>query len=90
MLLLQLTMPVTLAGLSEALPRLPGTAFGLASLALWIPSALAALGWLHADHAIGPAIAALISAAAIGLGLTLVAPNRKRGHDSSPHHEALV
>jgi len=72
MILLQLTMPVTLAGLSVAMPRLPGTAFGLASLALLAPFVLNALGWLSQERPSLLALAALVAALALGFGLTFV------------------
>lgn len=73
MVLLQATMPVTLAGLYRAIPR-PGLAFGLASAAVLAGAGPGLAGTRLA--AAGPAMLAVVwcSALAVAAGLALTAP----------------
>ena len=65
------TMAITLASLSNILHEAKGTAFGLASFSLSI-GALPALLGLRLEHPLVLSAMSLISALALGVGLTLV------------------
>ena len=65
------TMAITLASLSNILHEAKGTAFGLASFSLAI-GALPALLGLRLEHPLVLSAMSLISALALGVGLTLV------------------
>lgn len=65
------TMAITLASLANILHEAKGTAFGLASFALAI-GALPALLGLRLEHPLVLSAMSLISALALGVGLTLV------------------
>ena len=65
------TMSITLASLANILPNAKGTAFGLASFSLAV-GALPALVGLRIEHPAMLSGISLISALALGVGLTLV------------------
>jgi MFS transporter, FSR family, fosmidomycin resistance protein len=69
--LLNLTMPVTLAAVSEALPGYPGFAFGLTSLAL-LAGALPPLLGITAGGPVFVCVVILFSAVALHRGLRLL------------------
>ncbi len=69
LLLLNLTMPVTLAAVAKAVPNRPGFAFGLASLA-FVLGAIPALSGLPAAGPVVAGVASLLSAAALYRALT--------------------
>lgn len=65
------TMSITLASLANILPNAKGTAFGLASFSLAV-GALPALVGFRIDHPVMLSGISLVSALALGVGLTLV------------------
>lgn len=65
------TMSITLASLANILPNAKGTAFGLASFSLAV-GALPALAGFRIDHPLMLSAMSLVSAFALGVGLTLV------------------
>ncbi len=65
------TMPITLASLANILPNAKGTAFGLASFSLAV-GALPALAGFRIEHPLMLSAMSLVSAFALGVGLTLV------------------
>ena len=65
------TMSITLASLANILPNAKGTAFGLASLSLAV-GALPALAGFRIEHPLMLSAMSLVSAFALGVGLTLV------------------
>jgi MFS transporter, FSR family, fosmidomycin resistance protein len=74
-LLLNLTMPVTLAAVVEALPGYPGFAFGLTCLALLLGTAPSLLG-VSIGGPIVVSTVILVSAAALYRGLRMLPVNR--------------
>ena len=74
-LLLNLTMPVTLAATVEALPGYPGFAFGLTCLALLVGAVPALLG-VSMSGPILVSVVILLSAAALYRGLRMLPPAR--------------
>ncbi len=77
-LLFNMTMPVTLCGLAALMPRNPGFAFGLTTLAL-----LAGVGityfWAMPAAAVKPAVAVMIVVAAVCIGLAV---NNRKGNSN--------
>ena len=65
------TMSITLASLANILPNAKGTAFGLASFSLAV-GALPALAGFRIEHPLMLSAMSLVSAFALGVGLTLV------------------
>ena len=65
------TMSITLASLANILPNAKGTAFGLASFSLAV-GALPALAGFRIEHPLMLSAMSLVSALALGVGLTLV------------------
>lgn len=65
------TMSITLASLANILPNAKGTAFGLASFSLAV-GALPALAGFRIEHPAMLSAMSLVSAFALGVGLTLV------------------
>lgn len=65
------TMSITLASLANILPNAKGTAFGLASFSLAV-GALPALAGFRIEHPVMLSGISLVSALALGVGLTLV------------------
>lgn len=65
------TMSITLASLANILPNAKGTAFGLASFSLAV-GALPALAGFSIEHPAMLSAISLVSALALGVGLTLV------------------
>ena len=65
------TMSITLASLANILPNAKGTAFGLASFSLAV-GALPALVGFRIEHPLMLSAMSLVSAFALGVGLTLV------------------
>ena len=65
------TMSITLASLANILPNAKGTAFGLASFSLAV-GALPALVGFRVEHPVMLSVISLVSALALGVGLTLV------------------
>lgn len=65
------TMSITLASLANILPNAKGTAFGLASFSLAV-GALLALAGFRIEHPLMLSAMSLVSAFALGVGLTLV------------------
>lgn len=65
------TMSITLASLANILPNAKGTAFGLASFSLAV-GALPALVGFRIEHPLMLSAMSLVSALALGVGLTLV------------------
>ena len=65
------TMSITLASLANILPNAKGTAFGLASFSLAV-GALPALAGFRIEHPAMLSAISLVSALALGVGLTLV------------------
>ena len=65
------TMSITLASLANILPNAKGTAFGLASFSLAV-GALPALAGFRIEHPLILSAMSLVSAFALGVGLTLV------------------
>lgn len=65
------TMSITLASLANILPNAKGTAFGLASFSL-VVGALPALLGFRVEHSVMLSAISLVSALALGVGLTLV------------------
>lgn len=65
------TMSITLASLANILPNAKGTAFGLASFSLAV-GALPALAGIRIEHPAMLSGISLVSALALGVGLTLV------------------
>ena len=65
------TMSITLASLANILPNAKGTAFGLASFSLAV-GALPALAGFSIEHPLMLSAMSLVSAFALGVGLTLV------------------
>ena len=65
------TMSITLASLANILPNAKGTAFGLASFSLAV-GALPALAGFRIEHPAMLSAMSLVSALALGVGLTLV------------------
>ena len=65
------TMSITLASLANILPNAKGTAFGLASFSLAV-GALPALAGFRIEHPLILSAMSLVSALALGVGLTLV------------------
>ncbi len=65
------TMSITLASLANILPNAKGTAFGLASFSL-AGGALPALLGFRVEHPVMLSVISLVSAFALGVGLTLV------------------
>ena len=65
------TMSITLASLANILPNAKGTAFGLASFSLAV-GALPALAGFRIEHPAMLSVISLVSALALGVGLTLV------------------
>ena len=65
------TMSITLASLANILPNAKGTAFGLASFSLAV-GALPALVGFRIEHSVMLSGISLVSALALGVGLTLV------------------
>lgn len=65
------TMSITLASLANILPNAKGTAFGLASFSLAV-GALPALAGFRIGHPLMLSAMSLVSAFALGVGLTLV------------------
>lgn len=65
------TMSITLASLANILPNAKGTAFGLASFSLAV-GALPALAGFRIEHPVILSGISLVSALALGVGLTLV------------------
>ena len=65
------TMSITLASLANILPKAKGTAFGLASFSLAV-GALPALAGFRIEHPAMLSGISLVSALALGVGLTLV------------------
>lgn len=65
------TMSITLASLVNILPNAKGTAFGLASFSLAV-GALPALAGFRIEHPLMLSAMSLVSAFALGVGLTLV------------------
>lgn len=65
------TMSITLASLANILPNAKGTAFGLASFSLAV-GALPALMGFRVEHPVMLSVISLVSALALGVGLTLV------------------
>ena len=65
------TMSITLASLANILPNAKGTAFGLASFSLAVGALPALLGF-RVEHPVMLSVISLISALALGVGLTLV------------------
>jgi hypothetical protein len=74
MVLVQATMPVTLAGLARIVPGRPALAFGVASLAIAAGGMPSYLNWGPVSMA--PAMIQLSSAAAILVALFLLPPDR--------------
>ena len=76
--LFNMTMPVTLCGLAALMPRNPGFAFGLTTLAL-----LAGVGityfWAMPAAAVKPAVAVMIVVAAVCIGLAV---NNRKGNSN--------
>jgi len=68
---LNFTMSITLASLANILPNAKGTAFGLASFSLAV-GALPALAGFRIEHPAMLSGISLVSALALGVGLTLV------------------
>ena len=65
------TMSITLASLANILPNAKGTAFGLASFSLAVGALPALLGF-RVEHPVMLSVISLVSALALGVGLTLV------------------
>ena len=65
------TMSITLASLANILPNAKGTAFGLASFSLAVGALPALLGF-RVEHPVMLSFISLVSALALGVGLTLV------------------
>ena len=65
------TMSITLASLANILPNAKGTAFGLASFSLAVGALPALLGF-RVEHPVMLSVISLVSAFALGVGLTLV------------------
>ena len=65
------TMSITLASLANILPNAKGTAFGLASFSLAVGALPALLGF-RVEHPVMLSVISLVSALALGIGLTLV------------------
>lgn len=65
------TMSITLASLANILPNAKGTAFGLASFSLAVGALPALLGF-RIEHPLMLSAMSLVSALALGVGLTLV------------------
>ena len=65
------TMSITLASLANILPNAKGTAFGLASFSLTVGALPALLGF-RVEHPVMLSVISLVSALALGVGLTLV------------------
>jgi FSR family fosmidomycin resistance protein-like MFS transporter len=78
MFLLQLAMPVTLAALLAALPRLPGTVFGLGSLALLLGALPSFAGPTNWDPILRLIPFTLVAASTIFLGLSFLPPLASR------------
>ena len=65
------TMSITLASLANILPNAKGTAFGLACFSLAVGALPALLGF-RVEHPVMLSVISLVSALALGVGLTLV------------------
>lgn len=65
------TMSITLASLANILPNAKGTAFGLASFSLAVGALPALLGF-RVEYPVMLSVISLVSALALGIGLTLV------------------
>ena len=65
------TMSITLVSLANILPNAKGTAFGLASFSLAVGALPALLGF-RVEHPVMLSVISLVSALALGVGLTLV------------------
>lgn len=86
------TMSITLASLANILPNAKGTAFGLASFSLAV-GALPALVGFRFEHPVMLSGISLVSALALGVGLTLVKDSvatGQFGHERMFHTEQVA